>query len=119
MYSRHFKASKLLTEPSQAGRVSVSCRRARSIRLTSRMSEASGRVSRAMHEEQHPKLSTAGKKELFSILDRFKSAIVSPESLRSRYSHVPSRRLTPREREVHGLGHENVPSGAWNHHRGI
>ncbi len=56
-----------------------------------------------MHEEQHPKLSTAGKKELFSILECFKSAIVSPESLRSRHSHVPLRGLTPREREVLGL----------------
>ncbi len=56
-----------------------------------------------MHEEQHPKLSTAAQKELFSILDRFKSAIVSPESLGSRHSHVPLKRLTPREREVLGL----------------
>ena len=53
-----------------------------------------------MHEEQHPKLSTAEKKELFSILDCFKSAIVSPESLRSVPSDAPSKGLTPREREV-------------------
>ncbi len=53
-----------------------------------------------MQEKRHPKLSTAGKKELFSILDRLESAIVSPESLQSRHSNVSSRRLTPREREV-------------------
>ena len=53
-----------------------------------------------MQEKQHPKLSTAGKRELFSILDGFESAIVSPKSLPSRHPHVSSRRLTPREREV-------------------
>ena len=53
-----------------------------------------------MQEKQRPKLSTEGKKELFSVLDRLGSAIVSPESPRSRHSHVPTRRLTPREREV-------------------
>ena len=53
-----------------------------------------------MQEKQHPKRLTAGKRELLSILDRFKSAIVSPKGLRPRRPHVPSRRLTPREREV-------------------
>ncbi len=53
-----------------------------------------------MREKQHPKLSTAGKKELFSILDRLESAIVSPRSPRPPHPHAPSVRLTPREREV-------------------
>ena len=53
-----------------------------------------------MQEKQRSKLSSGGKKELFSILDRLGSAIVSPESLPSRHSNVSSRRLTPREREV-------------------
>ncbi len=56
-----------------------------------------------MPKRQRPKSSSAEKRELFSILDRFKSDIVSPESLRSRHSPVPSRELTPREREVLGL----------------
>ncbi len=53
-----------------------------------------------MQEKQRSKLSSGGKKELFSILDRLGSAIVSPESLQSRHSNVSSPRLTPRERQV-------------------